>query len=234
MKNKNLIDSFNHAIEGIIEAVKSERNMRIHIIIAILILTGCFFYDLTRVELLIITISITLVLATEMINTAIEKTLDAVVDYYHPLVKKAKDISSGAVLITAVNSLLVGYIIFWERLRPVSFTVMTKIKKSNPYIIFLILVIVCIITILFKILYGEGTPLKGGMPSGHSAVAFSIATTIAILTEEPLGIILGFTLAAIVAQSRVDSNIHSIFEVILGSTLGISVTILIFRVFLKC
>jgi diacylglycerol kinase (ATP) len=232
MKNRKLLDSFNCAIKGIIEAIKCERNMRIHMIAALLVLTACFFYDLSKVELLIVTITITLVIITEMINTAIEFTLDAVIDYYHPLVKKAKNISAGAVLITSVNSVLVGYIIFWDRLRPFTFSVMKKVRDCNPYLIFFILVVVCIITILLKILYGEGTPLKGGMPSGHSAVAFSIATTIAYLIKEPLAIVLGYILAAIVAQSRVDSEVHSVIEVILGSVIGILLTILILKIFL--
>lgn len=235
MKSRNLVDSFNHALMGIIEAVKREKNMRIHILAAIIVLTVCFFYDLSKVELLIITISISLVIVSEMINTAIEHTLDAVFKHYNPIVKVAKDIAAGAVLIAAVNSVLVGYIIFWDKLRPINFLLMDKIKNSNTYTVFLILLIVCIITLLMKLVYGEGTPFKGGMPSGHSTIAFSVATTIALLTDEPIGIVLGYLLAVIVAQSRVDTKTHSLFEVILGAVLGVLLTIILFKSLLyKC
>lgn len=229
-KVKKLVDSFNYAIEGLIYTVRTQRNMRIHMIAALLVLSGCFFYDLTKMELLVITITITMVLVGEMINTAIEFAIDATTNYYHPLAKLAKNVAAGAVLVTAINSVLVGYIIFWDRLMPFTFIVIKKIKNSEPYMIFLSLVIVSLATVIAKAIFGEGTPLKGGMPSGHSAIGFSIATTIALLTEEPTVIILSYIMAFIVAQSRVDSQVHSILEVIAGGIFGTLLTLLIFKI----
>jgi diacylglycerol kinase (ATP) len=97
--------------------------------------------------------------------------------------------------------------------------------------IFIILVIVSIATVIVKAIYGEGTPLRGGMPSGHSAISFSVATLIALLTEEPLIITLSYLLALIVAQSRVDSKIHSFLEVLFGGMFGTLLTILLFKIF---
>ncbi|WP_426349188.1 diacylglycerol kinase [Alloiococcus sp. CFN-8] len=231
MKFKKLLDSFNYAIEGILYSVRTQRNMRIHMIATLLVLTACFMYDISKVELLIITITITMVIATELINTAIESAIDVTTNYYHPLAKVAKNTSAGAVLVTAINAVLVGYIIFWEQLTEVSFTVIEKVKQTEPYMIFIILVIVCIVTIIVKAIYGEGTPLKGGLPSGHSSISFSIATIIALITEEPLPIALAFLLALVVAQSRVDSNVHSVLEVVLGAILGSALTLLLFQIF---
>lgn len=231
MKVKKLLDSFNYAIEGIVYSVRTQRNMRIHMIAAILVLTACFFYDLNKMELLIITITITMVIAAELINTAVELAIDATTNYYHPLAKLAKNAAAGAVLITAINAVLVGYIIFWDKLKYINFIVMKKIKGSNPYMIFIIIAVVSIITLIIKAIFGEGTPLKGGMPSGHSAIAFSIATSIALITEEPLTIILSYFLAFIVAQSRVDSEVHSVLEVFVGGVFGSLLTILLFRLF---
>lgn len=230
-KVNKVIDSFNYAIEGIVYAVRTQRNMRIHLVATLVVLSLCFFYDLSRVELLILTITITMVLVGEMINTAIEFAIDATTNYYHPLAKLAKNVSAGAVLITAINALFVGYIIFLDRLKPIAFTVIKKIKNSDPYMIFLILAIVSIATLIVKAIFGEGTPLKGGMPSGHSAIGFSIATIIAIVTEEPTVIILSYLMASLLAQSRVDSKVHSIIEVIAGAIFGILLTLLIFRIF---
>jgi diacylglycerol kinase (ATP) len=230
MKVKKLVDSFNYAIEGIIYSIRTQRNMKIHMLAAIVVLVATFFYDLSRVELLIITITITLVIVAEMINTAVECAIDATTNFYHPLVKIAKNVAAGAVLVTAINSALVGYVIFWDRLTPFNRTVMLKIKKSNPDMIFFILVIVCIATVVVKAVYDEGTPLRGGMPSGHSAIAFSVATSITLLTNEPLIMVLSYLLAIIVAQSRVDSEIHSILEVIFGGIFGTLLTLLLFKV----
>lgn len=230
-KVKKIVDSFNYSIEGMIYTVRTQRNMRIHMVAALIVLSACFFYDLTKVELLIITLTITMVLVCEMINTSIECTIDATTNYYHPLAKIAKNVAAGAVLVSAVNAVLVGYIIFSDRIVPFSLRVINKIRNSNSYMIFLVLVIVSLVTIIVKAVFGEGTPLKGGMPSGHSAIAFSIATMIVLLAENSLVIILSYLMATIVAQSRVDSEVHSIWEVIVGAIFGILLTLLIFRVF---
>ena len=95
--------------------------------------------------------------------------------------------------------------------------------------IFFILVIVCIATVVVKAIYGEGTPLRGGMPSGHSTIAFSVATAITLLTSEPLIMVLSYFIAVIVAQSRVDSEIHSILEVVFGGIFGTLLTLLLFK-----
>lgn len=228
---KKLLDSFNFAIEGIIHSVRTQRNMRIHMAAAIIVLTICFFYDLSKMELLILIITISMVISAELINTAVELAIDATTNYYHPLAKLAKNAAAGAVLVTAINAVAVGYIIFWDKLKIINFILMKKVKNSNPYTIFIILVIVCISTIIIKAFSEEGTPLKGGMPSGHSALAFSIATVVAFITTEPLTVLLSFLLAFIVAQSRVDSEVHSVGEVVVGAVFGMCITILLYKIF---
>ncbi len=229
MKVKKLVDSFNYAIEGIIYSIRTQRNMRIHMVVAMIVLIGCFFFDLTKIELLVLTITITMVIVAEMINTAVEAAIDATTNYYHPLAKIAKNVAAGAVLITALNALLVAYIIFYDKVLPFSITILLKIKNFDSHMIFIMLVIVSIATIVVKAIYDEGTPLRGGMPSGHSALAFSVATTITLLTSEPLIMILAFLLALIVAQSRVDSEVHSIIEVTLGGAFGCLLTLLLYQ-----
>lgn len=230
MKVKKLVDSFNYAVEGIIYSIRTQRNMKIHMIVTILVLTATFFFDLSKVELLILTITITLVIVAEMINTAVECAIDATTNFYHPLAKIAKNVAAGAVLVTAINSVLVGYVIFWDKLTPFNISMMSKLRKSNPNMTFLILVIVCIAAVVVKSIYGEGTPFRGGMPSGHSTIAFSVATAMTLLTNEPLIMVLSYLLAVIVAQSRVDSQIHSILEVIFGAAFGTLLTLLLFKV----
>ncbi|EHI98076.1 diacylglycerol kinase [Clostridium sp. DL-VIII] len=231
MKIKKTLESFNNAINGIIDTVRTERNMKIHLFVALGVLIASFFFDITRNEFLILAVTITMVIAAELVNTAIEATIDMTTNYYHPLAKIAKNAAAGAVLITAINALLVGYIIFWDKLAKFSFTTINKFKNSEPYTIFIVLVIVCIATLIAKAIFGEGTPLKGGMPSGHSALGFSIATAISLITEEPICILLSFLLAFITAQSRVDSEVHSILEVIVGAIFGIVLTLFIFTLF---
>ncbi|PRR83917.1 diacylglycerol kinase [Clostridium vincentii] len=231
MKLKKLIDSLNHAINGIIDAVRTERNMKIHLIVALIVFIACFLFDVSKIEFLVLAITITMVIAAEMINTAIEAAIDMTTNYYHPLAKVAKNAAAGAVFITAINAIVIGYVIFWDKLSNISYVVVHKVKNSEPYTIFIVLVIVSISTIIAKAIFGEGTPLKGGMPSGHSSLAFSIATAIAFITEEPICIMLSFLMAFITAQSRVDSEVHSLSEVVAGAALGMILTVLIFTIF---
>ena len=117
------------------------------------------------------------------------------------------------------------------KLATISYGLIHRAKNSEPYAILIAIVMVCFLTVIIKAFFGEGTPLKGGMPSGHSAIAFSIATAISFLTESQTCIVLSFLMALITAQSRVDSKVHSIWEVIVGAIFGVLITMLIFSIF---
>jgi diacylglycerol kinase (ATP) len=229
MKIKKFTESFNHAIEGVIYAVRTQRNMKIHLVIAILVLFFSLFFNFSKLEMVILLITVTSVIVLEMINTAIEATIDVLANYYHPLAKIAKNVSAGAVLVASANAIVVAYLLFFDKLKPITNNVLFKIKQSDTTVVFICLILVVIVTIIVKALYGEGTPLRGGMPSGHSALAFGAATAISFLTADMLVITLCFFLAFLVAQSRVEAKIHSFYETFVGTILGILITVLIFK-----
>lgn len=231
MNLTKLVESFNNAIKGVIDTARTERNMKIHLIAALIVLIACFFFDVSKFEFLILALTVTMVISAELVNTSIEAAIDMTTNYYHPLAKIAKNAAAGAVFITAVNAVIVGYLIFWDRLSMISFRVIHVVKNSEPYTILIVLAMVCISTVIVKAIFGEGTPLKGGMPSGHSAISFAIATAIALITENQTCMMLGFLMAFITAQSRVDTEVHSIWEVIVGAIFGMLLTILIFSLF---
>ena len=104
-----------------------------------------------------------------------------------------------------------------------------------PYhITFIVLIAVLIVVLTIKIFFKRGTLLHGGMPSGHSALAFAIATVVALLSTQNKVVIasLLFLLASMIARSRVKRHIHTWFEVTSGAILGTIVTLLIFQVLL--
>lgn len=72
MKMKKVLDSFNNAINGIIDTVRTERNMRIHLVASLGVLMACFFFDITKYEFLALAITITMVISAELVNTAVE------------------------------------------------------------------------------------------------------------------------------------------------------------------
>ena len=212
-RDKRLVDSFNFAIEGLISALKNA----------------------SKVEILIISLSVSFVIITELVNTAVEAIIDLVSPERHPLAKLAKDVAAGAVLVAAINALCVGYLLFYDKLLDI-FDGANKLhviagRKGNISI--LILILVSILVIVLKTFFRKGTPLEGGMPSGHSAIAFAAFGILVFMTSDVRILVLGFFMAALVAQSRVKSGIHSIREVLAGGLLGFSVAFVILFIMMQ-
>ena len=230
MGKDKIVDSFNYAIEGLIYVLRSQRNMRLHFLFAVLVLLLGIYLNLSGNELLLLLIAITFVLSAEMFNTAIEFTIDLISDTVNPLARIIKDIGAGAVLLSALNAIIAGYIIFSRRLNiPLDSAVM-KIKQSPWHMTFIALIVVLSMVIAGKALLHSGTPFRGGMPSGHAAIAFSIWTVILFCTTNNFVIILTFILAFLVARSRLISAVHNVWEVLSGAVIGMLVTTLVFQI----
>ncbi|ABW18795.1 diacylglycerol kinase [Alkaliphilus oremlandii] len=232
MKVRRLIDSLNYAFEGIIYALKTQRNMKIHFAVAIIVLISSLFFDLTRIEILILLLTISMVLVAEMINTSIESTIDLITDKYHIFAKIAKNVAAGAVLIAAINSIIVAYLLFFNKMNSFTIQVLHHVKQSPLHITFIALIIVIFLVIVVKAYFGKGTPLQGGMPSGHAAAAFSLATAITFISENMFVATLSALMALLVSQSRLETKIHNFFEIVVGAILGILVTTIFFQLFL--
>ncbi|OGO81710.1 MAG: diacylglycerol kinase [Clostridiales bacterium GWC2_40_7] len=231
MKNRNLIESFNNAINGVIYSIKAERNMKIHISAAALILLLSLFYDLTRTELLLVCLTIVVVLICELFNTSMEVLVDTIIEIYHPKAKIIKDTAAGAVLISAFFSLIVAYFIFYDRVSTSLEIGIIRIKQAPMHLSIIALIMTIIFVLVFKAYTKRGTPLSGGMPSGHSAIAFSVTTAIALWTENVNITILVLLVTLLVVQSRLEAKIHSVLELLAGAVLGFALTLLLFKVF---
>ncbi|WP_313567920.1 diacylglycerol kinase [Acetoanaerobium noterae] len=229
-KNTNLIKTFNYAIDGIIYTLKSQRNMKIHYAIAILVLFLTLFLNLSRIEIIAVFFSISLVILCEMFNTAIEKTVDLVTTEYSPLAKIAKDVAAGAVLISALNSIMVAYLVFFDRLNPSTLSLLIKIKNQDVHVTIIGIIITLLFVVAGKTLSPKGSHVQGGVVSGHAALSFALATSIGYISENALVATLSFMLALLVAQSRIEGRIHTVREVIYGGILGILVITLLFKV----
>lgn len=116
VKTKKLINSFKYAIEGFIVSFKSERNMKIHIAIMLLVILLGFLLNINYYEWLICIILFGIVIAGELFNTVIETIVDMVMPYKNEQAKKAKDISAAAVLVLAISSAIVGIMIFLPKI----------------------------------------------------------------------------------------------------------------------
>lgn len=225
---QSLFKSFNNAIKGVISAVKLERNMRIHLVFAVIALTTGVAFDLSRIEIILLVLTIGLVISLELINTSIEKTIDLVTREYHPLARVAKDIAAGAVFVASLNAVVVGWFLFGHRLIDLSKNPVRQILYAHPADITVISLLISFVVVIFlKGISGATSPLKGGWPSGHSALAFGMATAIYFYSESLMIIGLGLMLALLVGQSRVEGQIHNTAEVVAGAVIGIMVMALV-------
>jgi diacylglycerol kinase (ATP) len=234
-RSPSVLQSFNFAFEGIIHVLRTQRNMRIHFAIAVAVLVAALAVGVRRLELVALLLAISLVLIAEMVNTALEAGIDVATTSFDPLAKLAKDIAAGAVLIATVNAVAVGYLVFVERIKDPSSRVLDTLREGPAELTLVALVLTTVIVIAAKAYTGRGRPLRGGLPSGHAAVAFSgwMAATYILGDSTHWFLIssLTFIMALLVAQTRVESGIHSFVEVLSGGVLGALVTLVLFQLF---
>jgi diacylglycerol kinase (ATP) len=216
--------SFHHAFEGVIYATRTQWNMRLHLIAAALVLVATLYLRLQRPYVIGIVITVAVVLAFELLNTAVEAIVDLLSPGVHPLAKVAKDAAAGAVLVVAFAAVIVGYLTFYEGILAGGDRVYRAALALPANAVFIGLVVVGIATVVAKAKVGRGSALSGGAVSGHAALAFASATFISLLAQSALLAGLAFFLALLVTQSRVESGIHSPREVFFGGILGIIVS----------
>jgi diacylglycerol kinase (ATP) len=232
-RRSSLLESCNDAFEGVIHVLRTQRNLRIHFVIAAGVLAAAVVVGVTRFELIALLLAIAFVLIAEMINTAVEHTVDVATTSFDPMAKLAKDIAAGAVLIAAVNAVAIGYLVFAHRVGDRSTRLLDRVRDVPITLTLIALVLTLIVVIATKALTGRGTPLRGGLPSGHAALAFAgwMAATYAVSDSSHQFLISSLTLvmALLVAQTRVESGIHSVLEVAYGGALGALVTLVVFQ-----
>ncbi len=231
MKPENWVESLNCAIEGILWAVKQEKHLRYHFVAGIAVLMLALFFKVSALEFFLLVLAAVLVIFAELMNTAIEALVDLVTSDYHELAKRAKDIAAGAVLVTSVGAATLGYLVLSGHIFPLFDSQPTLINQPQGTIPIGALLMVAILVVLLKARYNYGSPLHGGMPSGHTAIAFSIATSVVLSGTGFLISMLVLILALLVSQSRLLMKIHSPKEVCLGALLGSVVTLLVFLLF---
>ena len=113
LKNKNFIDAWKKAFNGIWYAIKTQRNVKIQLSIAVVIIAICIIAKPSKVECIFLTFATMLVIIAEVMNTAIEATVDLVTKEYHPMAKIAKDVAAGAVVLAAINAVIVAILIIF-------------------------------------------------------------------------------------------------------------------------
>ena len=111
LKNKNFIDAWKKAFGGIWYALKTQRNLKIQLLIAIIVIICAIYFKLNIIECMFLSFATMLVIITEVMNTAIEETVNLCTDKFHPLAKLAKDVAAGAVVLSALNAVIIAVFI---------------------------------------------------------------------------------------------------------------------------
>ena len=239
LKNNNFIDSFDNALNGLIYATTTQGNIKRQLIMAVGVLILSLFYKLETTHFLCLTFAVFFVIFAEMINTAIETVVDLYVDQYHPKAKIAKDVAAGAVLLTAINSVIVAYFIFFNEtlLGELSQNLFKSVVESPKHLVFTSIILVVISILIFKTFGYKNLDKqkdkneivkKRRMPSGQTAIAFAILTAIWINTSNFLIFTLSLVLSLLVFENRMENKTHTLAENIFGAFMGILIVLMIF------
>ena len=208
--------------------------MKFHMLALAILLVASLFFNLSRVEMITLVFAVCFVLGFELLNTSLEQAVNlASGGKYSPFAKASKDLAAAAVFISALNALFVAYLIFFDKFIDIYNSVIVRITRQTSHLTVTTISLVIVVTIFLKGVFyeGHGTAFKGGFVSGHTSLSFCIATIGIMLSDEPLVKLLFLLLALIVAESRYESNIHSIPEIIRGAILGTSMAMAIFGIF---
>ena len=227
-----LVNSFNHAISGIVQAFKLEKNLKIHFVVAVAVIIAAVLTHVTRIELISLILCIAFVIFAEMINTAVEAVCNMLSTEYNEFIRIAKYVSAGAVLIAAGVSVVVGYLVFYRKIYSFSLVSLDYLSNLPVHITFAALVVLLFVVILIKSfsVKRRGSYVQGGMPSGHTAFAFALFTAIALTSPDIVPSIFAAIIAVIVAESRMETKVHTITEVFMGALLGVLITIIVFKI----
>lgn len=230
---QNVAQSFNHAYRGMVYAVRTQRNMRFHVAASLAVLVVSLLAGVSKLELAALVLAIMVVFITEMFNTAVEFAVDLVTDEYHLLAKLAKDVSAGAVLVSSIGAVLVGYLVLADDLGPFTLETVESIRRWPGHLTLVALVLVVLVVVLIKALTGSPSTFAGGMPSGHAAVSFAGWVAVSFIAADGMygGLVslISLLMALLVCQSRIESGTHSLFEVAAGALIGILVTVAVFQ-----
>lgn len=231
MSNRPLLKSFNWAIEGVVYAVRTQRNVRIHLGVGVAVLGVAVLLQVTRVELLVLLFTVAMVIVAELMNTAIEATIDLIATQYDPLAKIAKDVAAAAVLVASIASIFVGYLVFFDRITPATRLAIGEVLAAPVHVTILALLVTIVFVVALKALFGHREFLRGGMPSGHVASASALLTAITLISQDALVATFAAMMVLLVAQSRIEAGFHTLYQAMAGAVLGILVTVLVFQLF---
>ena len=228
MKPDTWLETLNCAVEGVIHAVRTQRHMRWHSLVCLGLLLAAPALGVGAVEFALLCLAAAAVLVAELVNTAVEGAVDLACPEQDPLAGAAKDVAAGAVLVAAFAAAAVGWVVLFPLVRPGLEGAVEASGRGEAVGPVALVLAVLVSTLVLKARVGRGRPLHGGWPSGHAAIACTLATWLALHTRDALVLLLAGALAAMVSHSRLLHRVHTPAEVAAGALLGVAVALLSF------
>lgn len=228
MKPERWLQTLNCAVEGILQAVRSERHMRWHILACLAVLVAAPRFSVTPTEFALLCLAAALVLVAELANTAVEAAVDLISPTFHPLARTAKDVAAGAVLVAAFAAVAVGWVVLYPRVGPGTARALETLDEREPVALMSAVLALLVLVIAAKAFFGRGTPLHGGFPSGHATVSFALATVLTLRSRDPVVGCLTGVMALMVSHSRLLMGVHTRTEVVAGAALGVASACLLY------
>lgn len=232
-KNRSTIDSFHDAFEGLYYVFKTQKSMRIQSVMVALVLLAAWGFGVNHLELIILLLTMIMVLVAEVFNTGVECVIDLKIQGYHEKAKIVKDVAAAGVLLCSLASMLIGIMIFVNNENFIGMFQLPPEFPSRPVLGPLQIVLVGMLLLGIAIVWvkratGWRSFLTGGLVSGHTALGFLIAASIVFVTRSPAVGALALALALLLAQSRLQADIHKLHEVALGALLGLLLAFVLF------
>ncbi|HOF34173.1 MAG TPA: diacylglycerol kinase [Spirochaetota bacterium] len=225
------VKSLNYAIEGILHAAKTQRHVRIHFLVIIILLIVCFLLGVQKNDFIIVSLIAALVIISEIFNSAVETLVDMVSPRKNEMARVTKDMAAGAVLISAGTAIIAAFYILLPYLESFCMNGFKIIKHQNGDIALSAMMIVTLSVIMIKSYFGKGTPLRGGMPSGHSALSFSAIVSALYSLDSIIAVSIIIFIGLVISLSRIVQKIHTPLEVFAGMLTGATITWGMFMVF---
>lgn len=232
--NKNFLQAVGNAVNGIVYCATTQSNITKQLILGTIVMILSLFYNFTTAEFLCLTFAVFFVIFAEFINTAIETIVDLYVDTFHPKAKIAKDVGAGAVVLTAINAIIVAYFLFFKEteIGPMADSIFNQMVSSPKHLTFVAIILTVIAIMAMKGAFkkrdiSRGVKEEGFLPSGQSALTFAVLTAIWINSKNLIVFCLALILSIMVVGNRL-YNKKTFGEVLFGSFMGVLIVLLVY------
>jgi len=229
-KNKTWFSATKNALNGIIQAFKTERNLRIDYILGVLVFCTSFFFDFTKTEFAALCLTIGFVIFAEMINSTVEYMVDLLTDKYDERARAAKDIAAGGVLIAAAVAVLNAYFLFIDKIKDASTIMLEKILSSNTHILVAILFVVVLFVVILKGIFSKERNYVKSFPSARIVISYGLATYLLIITQNLIVGAVSFVLCFMISQLKRENDKITTSYVILSALLGILLVLIVYQI----